>query len=120
MGMTEQIAIECLEYLLSDCVYIKEYVHSRDFLEASSVIRKVLEEIQQYRAIGTVEELQALKEKSVAMKLIEQGTDDKTIYKCSCGNVLLEKYSDGYMFGYITDYCSECGQKLLRCEADYE
>lgn len=67
-----------------------------------------------------VEELQALKEKSVAKKPIEQGTDDKTIYKCSCGNVLMEKYSDGLICGFITDYCEVCGQKLLRADVDWE
>ena len=88
--------------------------------EAFSMGIKALKEIQQYRAIGTVEELQALKEKSVAKKPIEQGTDDKTIYKCSCGNVLMEKYSDGLICGFITDYCKVCGQKLLRVDADWE
>ena len=54
-----------------------------------------LEELQQYRAIGTVEEFKALKEKSVAKKPI-----DKELYiECpSCGNIVTED-----------SYC-QCGQ----------
>ena len=113
--MTEQMAIEELKALRKDDkrVYAEEY-------EALEVAIQALEEIQQYRAIGTVENLQALKEKSVAKKPIEQGTDDKTIYKCSCGNVLMEKYSDGLICGFITDYCKVCGRKLLRADVDWE
>ena len=38
-------------------------MNSREFFDASNVIRKALEEIQRYRAIGTIAELQALKER---------------------------------------------------------
>lgn len=59
----------------------------------------ILTEIQQYRAIGTIEEIKILKEKNVAKKPI-----DKIMYlECpTCGNV-----------GILDcDYCSVCGQKL--------
>lgn len=107
-----------------------EYKAKVQAYEAIGTVEEILKGIQQseeefdmlmeYRNIGTVDELQALKEKSVAKKPIEQGTDDKTIYKCSCGNVLMEKYSDGLTCGYITNYCKVCGQKLLRAEVDWE
>lgn len=61
---------------------------------------EALEEIQQYRAIGTVEELQALKEKSVAKKprLIMNA-----MVCPSCPKV--------YSSDSVT-YCTNCGQHL--------
>lgn len=62
-------------------------------------IRKLFKEIQAYRAIGTVEELKALKEKSVAKKA---GFDDEEgMYFCpNC-----EKF-----IGEHQNYCWNCGQ----------
>lgn len=70
----------------------------------------MLEELLAYRAIGTIEELQALKEKSMAKKVIPRhireydGFDDG---ECpTCGNSVLRD-------GFSNDiYCDECGQKL--------
>lgn len=60
MGMTEQMAIRELE----DCIELPFGVSISD--ETCKMAIKALEEIQQYRAIGTVEELQnAVKEEDV-------------------------------------------------------
>ena len=67
-----------------------------------------LEELQQYRAIGTVEEFKALKEKSVAKKV----TDDISLFRCpSCGSGEIEEF---YETGSSNkhNYCPDCGQKL--------
>lgn len=60
---------------------------------------KALEEIQKYRAIGTVEEFKALKEKSVAKKPIIHGLGQRYCPVCKCGG------ADHF-------YCARCGQKL--------
>ena len=64
---------------------------------------KSLEEIQQYRAIGTIEEFKALKEKN---------TPKKIKYECYCGFKdsicpVCERGIDNE-----DKYCKRCGQKL--------
>lgn len=71
--MTEQMAIEYgkdyLKDLICACCKVedthKEFVRfSIEALEKQSMVNEILNELKQYRAIGTVDELQALKEKS--------------------------------------------------------
>lgn len=99
-------ALEALQSIKSEAERvgrIGEYYANLDNcvkeIEACRAAMKALEEIQQYRAIGTIEEFKALKEKSVAKKPI-----DKIMYfECpACGDV-----------GILDcGYCSVCGQKL--------
>ncbi len=82
--------------------------------EASKMAIKALEEIQQYRAIGTVEECREARERQIAKKPIEY--EDK-YYGCPiCDNVLMfkwEKYPT-----HLKDkkdglpYCLSCGQAI--------
>lgn len=74
---------------------------------------KALEEVQQYRAVGTVEEFKALKEKDTPYK--PEVYEDR-YYGCKCGNILLHKW-----LKYPTElmpkseglpHCLACGQKL--------
>ena len=75
---------------------------------------KALEEIQQYRALGTLEECRAAVEKQIAKKPKEY--EDK-FYGCPvCGNVLLHKW-EKYPAKLMNKknglpYCLGCGQKL--------
>ena len=70
----------------------------------------LLEELEQYRAIGTVEEFKALKEKQIPKKIVINNipktswTKATTKYTCpSCDRVI----------GFNgLNYCSCCGQKL--------
>ena len=64
------------------------------------------EELQQYRAIGTVEEFQALKEKSVAKKVKEIHTDEYYCPACGSENMCSDAKTVGHK------YCPECGQAL--------
>lgn len=68
--------------------------------KAVEIAIQALEEIQKYRAIGTIEEFKALKEKSVEKKLRE---NDECI---RCGNELWMLRDTG------AKYCQYCGQKL--------
>jgi hypothetical protein len=63
---------------------------------------KALEEVQQYREIGTLEECRTAKEKQMSKK--PNFTEDKTFALCPCcnGKGLLDKQK----------YCDNCGQKL--------
>ena len=122
--MTENEALKTLEDLQR---LLTHYRHiSTELTEANGIAIQALEEIQAYRAIGltpeliqamqghniamineleefqkigTVEELQALKEKAEPKKVIlrKDGT-----YDCVCGNAVIKTEC----------YCSDCGQKL--------
>ena len=72
-----------------------EWDDSEETSEALATICEALQEYPKFRAIGTIEEFKALKEKSVAKKPI-----DKNVYiECpACGNLVTED-----------SYC-QCGQ----------
>lgn len=75
-------------------------------------ILNALEEIQQYRAIGTVEECREARERQRAKKPFIQRTDEKILYKCPCcKNVFVEAYENSQR-GYIPKYCEMCGQSI--------
>ena len=78
--------------------------------EALDVAIQALEEVQQYRAIGTPEECRALKDRLVAKKVSLRhvrkfvGFDDG---KCpTCGESVSRDF-DG-----VDVFCPECGQRL--------
>lgn len=105
--MTENEAIErikkdvcsnrCIPQLCNDgCMY-------GDTKCAFSVAIKALEELKQYRKVGTVEECQVAREKQTAMKM-RLGDDNGRPRHCcnSCGCFVLP----------TATHCSKCGQKL--------
>lgn len=97
--MTENEAIERLEQH-------KEWGF-RCVNEAIDIAIQVLEEIQQYRAIGTVEECEEAVELQHAMKVKEVLLpNNRTGYECgNCGNEIEVDMFHG-------NYCHWCGQKL--------
>lgn len=71
-------------------------------------INNALEEIQQYRAIGTVEEFKDLKEKNVAKKPTEIIKNEIGFYHCPhCKNTIGTS-----IMTYQSKHCSYCGQLL--------
>lgn len=80
--------------------------------EASKLAIKALEEIQKYRAIGTVEECREARRKQQAKKIKNRKLlrdFNKTVYSMrgdcpSCGKEELLSVN--------TNYCTTCGQKL--------
>ena len=88
---------------IDDC--LKELKDHRDvYLKRSTPWRivnrsvRLIEELKQYQAIGTVEEFKDLKEKNTPKKVAYQDEHEKCP---SCGS-----------FCVLGRYCSECGQKL--------
>lgn len=92
--MTEQEAIEMLD----------RFYEMDEMYAAEQIAIKALEEIKQYRAIGTIEEFKALKEKSEPKELEEHNFQDEVHhYLCpSCRSIV----------SYNQNYCDECGQAL--------
>jgi hypothetical protein len=88
--------------------------------EAMGIAIECMEELEQYRALGTVEELKEAREKQVAKKPIEY--EDK-YYACPrCEGIVMYKW-DEYPTKlkskkYGLPYCLGCGQKLDWSEED--
>lgn len=96
---------------------IKEYkpiLGFEKYGEALNVAISALEEIQQYREIGTVKECRKAVEKQKAKKCVKDSCPDHTHYKCpACGQIELSIYKNGFpRLGRITKYCENCGQAL--------
>ena len=69
---------------------------------------KWLEELKQYRAIGTVEEFKALKEKNEPKKPT-QFHENEVCLDFICPNCKEAVYGQPYK----PKYCKHCGQKLV-------
>ena len=97
--MTEHEAIKFLTGYLDSVVYKEKCV------EAHKLAINALEEVQQYRAIGTVEECRAAVEKQKAKKPVTyKGTNIADCPICGATVRGISKH-----FG---DWCSHCGHKL--------
>lgn len=76
----------------------------------------ILTEIQQYRAIGTIEEFKALKEKSVAKKQGNINDFDSHLKLSKAGFLCCSSTNKDIRYPLISlsdlDYCHRCGQKL--------
>ena len=96
MGMTGQEAIKDISE------NIKPYAGGKSL----DMAIKALEEVQQYRAIGTPEECRAAVEKQTAKKPCKENT----IWHCpECGE---EIYWDTDYGQQKFRYCPDCGKKL--------
>ena len=105
--MTENEAIEALK--LEGWIEITgRPIRLAQFFEGIDSAIKYLEEVQQYRQIGTVEECREAVEKQTAIEPEKVNipctswTKAHMRYRCSCGSFLTS----------YDDYCNKCGQKL--------
>lgn len=82
------------------------------FSEALNLSISSLEEIQQYRAIGTVEECREARRKQQAKKIKNRKLlrDFNKIVYSICGNC--PGCGREELLSINTDYCNDCGQKL--------
>ena len=104
MRMTENEALDKLNNLHYKIVHTSfcNKVYESE-IEALCMAKDCLKEIQQYKAIGTIEEFKALKEKATPKKLeVEKfgGYDDLMCPNCKSYKIRNPKY------------CCDCGQKL--------
>ena len=95
--MTEQEAISVLKMIET---------HGSLSTNAKDEAIKALEEVEQYRAIGTPEECRAAVEKQKERKPIKYDKMALWAYACpKCGEPLIKT-------NYEYKYCDMCGQKL--------
>lgn len=104
--MTESDAIKTIQLdICNGCECIENCITNQcEYFLAINA----LEEIQQYQALGTVEELRLAKEKQIPMKPTEIN-DECGYFECpACGDLI---YAEGARFEEHK-YCLSCGQKL--------
>jgi hypothetical protein len=80
--------------------------------KATRVAIQALEEVQQYRVIGILEECGAAAVKQTAKKPIfnHNLSDTLSIFHCECGNKIKVSHDIGIMNNNNTpNYCSKCG-----------
>lgn len=107
--MTENEAIEMLNNIQVDTRDLKHALKCSDLIEMAV---KALEDVQEYRKLGTVKDVRTSVEKTNAKKVIYynrhgDGDDYKNndSFNCpECGRRLRNKKKD--------DYCPRCGQKI--------
>ena len=114
--MTKQEAIEILEEVkeLDDTMY----AYNPAYMNALDMAIEALEEVRQYREIGTMEECREAVEKQEAERIeyetnavFSNGFSHYRIGKCPiCDN--------RYNSNNEINYCSKCGQKLDWSEED--
>ena len=116
--MTENEAIRMFEDRLQ--LNVTEYVP--EYAEAMKMAISALEEIQQYRKIGTVEECREAREKQMpkapkdSLK-IEPVIDENGAYVDADTTVYILCPNCGELVGMDEDidrFCRECGQAILR------
>ena len=101
MSMTDKEAI----YDLKMTKYARIFVPSNEGLDMAI---KALEEVQQYRAIGTIEECRAAVEKIKPKK----GIVKKGIPYCPCcGEIAMTETGDSFV-DYYLQHCDYCGQAI--------
>ena len=112
--MTEQEAKLILD------VRISRFDHAEDVNEALEIAKQALEEIQQYRKIGTVEECREAREKQMpkapkdSLK-IEPVIDENGAYVDADTTVYILCPNCGELVGMDEDidrFCRECGQAI--------
>lgn len=112
--MTENEAIKVLEKPSKHIRMVHKtknemefYTFSSDLVESFETAIHALSEIQQYRAIGSIEEFKALKEKTIAEKPLIVPIDDTCLhqeYRCpSCNEWLAD---------ILKPYRCKCGKLL--------
>ena len=99
--MAENEAIKNIQYRIYTAGSIVGNGNNGTAYEDLEMAIQALEEIQQYRAIGTIEEFKALKEKNLVKKPIWYGHH----FCPNCDSIV-------YVNGGKDIYCPKCGQKL--------
>lgn len=104
----ETEAIECLKSNKPTGGYLM-------LQESIDMAIKALEEVQQYRAIGTPEKCREAVEKQTAKKPIfgYNLSDTLSVFHCECGNTIKVSHDIGIMNNNnAPNYCSHCGCRL--------
>ena len=94
-------------------VRISRFDHAGDVNEALEIAKQALEEIQQYREIGTVERYRVMAYKMKPEKPIKATNKYSNAYACPCcGYILIYKDETGWFCGRKYKFCPECAKNI--------
>lgn len=110
--MTENEALFRIKDLEYECMNSTIHYYTDKDIPTLQIAQKALEEIQQYRVIGTVEEFKDLKENSVAKKPIDKSKNPIDWHVMACPNCEHIFWNSGQFVHYEPKFCNYCGQKL--------
>lgn len=112
--MTESEALEsALKKIIAQEKSNWGYIENFD-VDENWAVRTAIEQVQQYRAIGTPEECRAAVEKQTAKKVTSFDYHNGTVnYGCPvCKRKIISKIDGKWCGGTFNEYCDRCGQKL--------
>ena len=94
--------------------YYSNLENCKKEIQACEIAVKALEEIQQYRAIGTVEECRAAVKQTAKKPIFSHNLSDTlSVFHCECGNTIKVSHDIGIMNNNnAPNYCSKCGCKF--------
>ena len=73
--------------------------------------------LEKYKAIGTVEEFEALKgcnmPKKIQPKFLHNMSDTVSVWECDCGRRFKTTHEVGILDGTDIKYCSNCGNEFI-------
>ncbi|RKJ46552.1 hypothetical protein D7X98_04135 [bacterium 1XD8-76] len=116
--MKESRALENIISIKSEIQYGSNDIKQMKRIKCDSlnIAIKALEEIQQYRAIGTVEECREARERQIPKKIILNSEDDMEYedYICpNCKDILQQRRKGATRITiYKFKFCHNCGQSL--------
>lgn len=113
--MTENEAITRIRYRIDTATDIAGNGIDGKAYEDMEIAIKVLEEIQKYQIIGTVDECLVAREKQREVKPIFEINygDYESRFACACGKRIVVRHNRGVMDNNnAPNYCPNCGQKL--------
>lgn len=113
--MIENEAIARIRYRIDTATDIAGSGVDGKAFEDMEMAIKALEEIQQYKAIGTVKECLEAREKQKTIKPVFEINygDYESKFACMCGKRIVIRHNRGVMNNNdAPNYCSNCGQKF--------
>jgi hypothetical protein len=118
--MTENEAIKELETSIDLAKMCTQNYERKNEIQGYEMAIKALEEVQQYRQIGTVEECREAVEKQTAKKVTSFDYHNGTVnYGCPiCKRKIISKIDGEWCGGTFNEYCDRCGQKLDWSDGD--
>lgn len=118
--MTENEAIKELETSIDLAKMCIQNYERKNEIQGYEMAIKALEEVQQYRQIGTVEECREAVEKQTAKKATSFDYHNGTVnYGCPiCKRKIISKIDGEWCGGTFNEYCDRCGQKLDWSDGD--
>lgn len=105
----KSVRAQFFETAISAMEELKLYKENKLCLIPEDVYSKQCAELDEYKQLGTPEEVKAAVEKQKKVKVIKAYDSDVDSHWCSCGNC-----TKGLCWehGIKINYCPECGQKL--------